>query len=245
MENRTTENQVLEVTAIWEYEDYKKYLSFLQKRTGYAIWSMLGVICLLVAATTTVLAILMETLVLLVFPVLLVAAAVVLFVVYARLKRKGIKLERPKGWAQATTLSPVLIGCLAGAVIGTSGDVNPYPVLVFLALTVPALIIVLLRAKKNFKVTEHTCTFYESHLFFSYQAMEIIIQKCIPYTVCYAQETHDSFYLQFPAEPNAQPSATAYFDCAILDKHHLAPEQEETLRNLFARRLSEKFTQCM
>jgi len=245
MEAKKLEKAIVEVTASWDYAAVKKFNRFWVDRTNYHRFCIIGILMLALAASFSVLAVFLEAWPMFILPLGCIGFSVVCFVKYRRLKSDAIQIERPKLRDPSFGIPPALIGVFIGLMMWRSSNSEYYvyigPTLALLGLLI--IILAIYNAKKNFKAIDYTCTFYESYLFFFYTALGMLAQKGIPYTVCLAQETSDTFYVQFPAERNGQRNANPYYDCIILEKQKLTPEQAETLRELFTRKFGDKFNQ--
>ncbi|MCL1952304.1 MAG: hypothetical protein FWF60_05690 [Oscillospiraceae bacterium] len=243
METKQLGQPILEVTSSWDYEALKKFNKFWRNRTSIKRFVFSGTLMLLPAAIFAGLAVFSELWVLWLLPLGCIGFSVFCFVTYRRYKDKAIAVEKPKLREQSN--SAVLLICFPmGVILGMVSDTEyskyVYPALMLVLLVI--LLIYLRMAKKKFKALEYTCTFYASYLFFSYNALEMLVQKGIPYSTCYAQETNDTFYVEFPAERNGLRSTYPYYDSVILEKQKLTPGQADTLRELFARVCGARFT---
>jgi len=95
--------------------------------------------------------------------------------------------------------------------------------------------------------SQTTYAFYEAHFYSSCDAMGTRHYKATPYVNCKAAETKSAFYLSLPARPFEAFYWGDYFDpdpygaSAILDKRCLTEDQQQVLRELFARKFGEKF----
>jgi len=254
MESKPMEQAILEVTSSWDYEAVKKFHKFWQNRTNLTRFVVAGGLSALFAVLFAVFTVFTQIWLLLLIPLAFFGFAAFCFLQYRRLKPGAIELEKPTLQERAANWAPLLLGAFIGLILSTSkigdliGDISLYIFFSFIAMLFVAFIIALRKVKKDFKqAIESTCAFYESYLFMSYTALEILVQKGIPYSVCLAQETQDAFYLQYPTEPNTGRNslrlANTNYDNAILDKQQLTDEQQQALRELFARTFGEKFKQ--
>ena len=244
MEALSDAQPIVEVTTHWDYAaQLRKFNKFWLAHTNVKRFVISGCLMLLIAAMSALAAVLTEAWLLLLLTLACAGFSVYCFVQYQRGKGNAIEAEMPKLRDQQFVWSPALIGAFIGVMISRGSDSEHfiYFYLAFLFVFLLVLVISLLRAKKNFKAQTYTCTFYESYLFFSYNALEMLVQKGIPYAVCLAQETQDTFYVEFPAERNGSRTANPYYDCVVLEKQGLESGQADTLRELFTRAFGEKF----
>jgi len=237
------EMAIVEVTSRLDYKAIQKFNKFWRDHTSVKRFVVAGCLMFLPAAMFVFLAVIAEIWALLLLPFACTGFSVFCFIKYRQTKGNAIKIDKPRLRAWSPVWSPYLIGALVGLAMWGISDHEYYvyigPALMLLGALIA--VIAILKAKKNFKAIDHTCAFYESYLFFSYKALDMLVQKGIPYTLCYAQETNDAFYVQIPAERNGRRSAYPYYDSVIVEKEHLAPGQTETLRTLLAHAMGEKF----
>jgi len=246
MEAKQTEQAIVEVTSSLDYEAIKKFDKFWRDRASIARFLVAGILMFLPAIMFVFAAVFAEIWLLLLLPLGCIGFSVFCFVKYSRAKSEAIVVEKPKLRDRALRWAPYLMGApVVGLLVATSSfsDYLVYAYLVFMLFAVLFLVLMVYKAKKNYKAIEHVCAFYESYLFFSYKALEMLVQKGVPYAVCYAQEVDDAFYVQIPAERNGLRSTNPYYDCIILGKQYLAPDQTETLRELLTRTFGDKFRQ--
>jgi len=252
METGKMEQLIVELTSSWDYEAVKKFHKFWQDRTNLTRFVVAGGLSVLFAALLAVFTVFAQIWLLLLIPLAFFGFAAFCFLQYRRLKPEAIETEKPTPQERAQNWALYLVGAFIGLLLSTS-KISDYLadnfLSIFLALISMLFILFIVafrKVKKDFKqAIESTCAFYESYLFLSYTALEILVQKGIPYSVCLAQETQDAFYLQYPTEPNTGRNslrlANTNYDNVILDKQQLTEEQQQALRELFARKFGEKF----